>query len=347
MKIKTAIACVVVSIVLMAFAEKGGSLFHVPAGWPVPHYDFAKNKLTQEKVDLGRLLFYDPILSRDSTISCESCHSRFVAFTHVDHALSHGINDRIGKRNAPALMNLAWQRSFMWDGAINHLDMQALAPITNALEMDEQLPNVLEKLRTQSRYRFMFERAYGDTTISTEGMLRAISSFMVTLVSSNSKYDQVKRGEANFTRQEENGYALFLMHCNACHTEPLFTNGEFSRNGLAQDAVLQDLGRFAVTLQPEDSFLFKVPTLRNIAYSKPYMHDGRMKRLSDVLKHYASLHGQGVHMNNTLDQLPSFSSEQQVDITSFLLTLSDSTFVMNPAFSYPREIIASLTKESN
>jgi cytochrome c peroxidase len=345
MKMKFAIALVVASIALMAFAGIDGSLFHVPTGWPEPHYDFTQNKLTQEKVDLGRLLFYDPILSRDSTISCESCHSRFVAFTHVDHALSHGFNDRIGKRNAPALMNLAWQRNFMWDGAINHLDMQALAPITNALEMDEALPNVLEKLRAQSHYRFMFERAYGDTAISTERMLRAISSFMVTLVSSNSKYDHVKRGEANFTRQEENGYALFLKHCNACHTEPLFTNGEFSRNGLAQDALLQDVGRYAVTQQPEDSFLFKVPTLRNIAYSKPYMHDGRMKRLDEVLLHYASLHERGNGLHNALDNMPMLSSNHRVDLTAFLLTLSDSTFVMEPSYGYPRNIISALTKD--
>jgi len=345
MRCKATIACVVVAVALMAFASKNDVLFRVPKGWPEPVYDFAKNKLTQEKVDLGRLLFYDPILSRDSTISCESCHSRYVAFTHVDHPVSHGIHDRIGKRNAPALMNLAWQRSFMWDGAINHLDMQALAPITNPLEMDEQLPHVLEKLRAQQRYRFMFERAYGDTSITTERFLRSMTAFMVTLVSSDSKYDKMKRGEAMFTPQEENGYALFLKHCNACHTEPLFTNGSFSKNGLQPDAALQDAGRIIVTQQPADSFLFKVPTLRNVAYSKPYMHDGRMKGLSDVLQHYASLPAKQLQLNNSLDQLPALSSNERVDIIAFLLTLSDSTFVMNRAYAYPRDIIASLAKD--
>lgn len=345
MKWKAIIACVVAAISLMAFGWKEVKLFEVPAGWPDPQYDFTKNNLTQEKVDLGRLLFYDPILSRDSTTSCESCHSRFVAFTHVDHALSHGINDRIGKRNAPALMNLAWQQSFMWDGAINHLDMQALAPITNPLEMDEQLPHVLNKLRLQAHYRFLFNRAYGDTAITTERLLRSLSAFMITLVSSNSKYDRMKRGEVKFTEQEERGYTLFLKHCNACHTEPLFTNGEFRRNGLSVDSMLHDVGRFQITQQPADSFLFKVPTLRNIAYSRPYMHDGRMKRLSDLLKHYASLHLKGKRLENTLDSLPAFTSEEQVDLTSFLLTLSDSAFVMNPAYGYPKEIISSLAKD--
>src|ERR1043165_1042433 len=124
-------------IVLTASTTDVGGLFYVPPHWPKPQYDFTKNPLTAEKVELGRILFYDPILSRNNKISCASCHSPFTAFAHVDHALSHGIEDRIGTRNAPALMNLAWQGSFMWDGAINHLDMQPLAPIHNQVEMDE------------------------------------------------------------------------------------------------------------------------------------------------------------------------------------------------------------------
>ncbi len=330
---------------VFAFSTPQPALFEVPQGWPQPIYDFAKNKITQEKVDLGRMLFYDPILSRDSTISCESCHSSYVAFTHVDHSVSHGIEDRIGTRNAPALMNLAWQRSFMWDGAINHLDMQALAPITNPLEMDEQLPIVLEKLRAQARYRFLFERAFGDTTINTERLLRSMSAFMITLVSSNSKYDRMKRGEVFFTQQEQQGYALFQQHCNACHSEPLFTNGGFAKNGLPVDSSLRDHGRFVVTQQPTDSFLFKVPTLRNIAYSKPYMHDGRMKGLNEVLQHYAGLHARQPKLNNSLDELPALTSNERVDFVAFLLTLSDSSFVMNRSFAYPKEIISALAKE--
>jgi cytochrome c peroxidase len=345
MRRRNHIALVVFATCLLAFAAGRPVLFEVPQGWPQPIYNFTKNKLTQEKVDLGRVLFYDPILSRDSTISCESCHNSYVAFTHVDHALSHGIEDRIGKRNAPALMNLAWNRSFMWDGAINHLDMQALAPITNPLEMDEKLPSVLEKLKAEARYRFLFERAFGDTAITTERLLRSMSAFMVTLVSSNAKYDRMKRGEVSFTRQEQQGYALFQQYCNACHTEPLFTHGGFAKNGLHFDPSLLDVGRFVVTQQPADSFLFKVPTLRNIVYSKPYMHDGRMKGLNDVLLHYAGLHAKDITLNNSLDELPGLSSNERVDLMAFLLTLSDSSYVMNRSFAYPREIIASLSKE--
>lgn len=339
------IALMVLAACVLAFKLGQPALFEVPAGWPQPIYDFSKNKLTQEKVDLGRLLFYDPILSRDSTISCESCHSSYVAFTHVDHPVSHGIEDRIGTRNAPALMNLAWQRSFMWDGAINHLDMQALAPITHPLEMDEKLPVVLEKLKAQTRYQFLFERAFDDTAITTERLLRSMSAFMVTLVSSNSKYDRMKRGEVFFTEQEQQGYALFQQHCNACHTEPLFTNGGFAKNGLPIDPSLRDLGRLVVTQQPADSFLFKIPTLRNIAYSRPYMHDGRLKGLNDVMQHYTGLHERKSKLNNTLDEMPALTSNERVDLVAFLLTLSDSSFVMNRSFAYPKEIISALAKE--
>ena len=129
--------CVVMAAVFFLSAATGDPIvIHVPPGWPAPQYDNARNPLTAAGISLGRSLFYEPLLSRDSTISCSNCHLSFTAFTHVDHALSHGINDRIGKRNSPALMNLAWSQSFMWDGAVNHLDMQALAPVSNAAEMD-------------------------------------------------------------------------------------------------------------------------------------------------------------------------------------------------------------------
>lgn len=127
----------------------------VPDGWPEPEYDFSKNPLTREGIELGRYLFYDPVLSRDSTISCASCHLSYTAFTHVDHALSHGIDDRIGTRNSPALINLAWSRHFMWDGAVHHLDMQPLAPITSEVEMDEDFANVVAKLNRLPRYQSM------------------------------------------------------------------------------------------------------------------------------------------------------------------------------------------------
>lgn len=316
-------------------------LFTVPRGWPQPAYDFSQNPLTVQKVTLGRALFYDPLLSRNGVVSCASCHSPYSAFTHVDHALSHGIEDRIGTRNSPALMNLAWHQNFMWDGAIHHLDVQALAPISHPLEMDETIAHVVQKLQASPLYPSLFYAAFGDSLITGEHTLKAISQFMLTLVSSESKYDSVMRGESRFTSQEEAGYELFKQNCSRCHTEPLFTNLQFMNNGLRPDSLLRDAGRSKITQRPEDSLLFKVPTLRNVAFTYPYMHDGRFKKLSQVLSHYSS----GIHQSPTLDpQLKSgivLTATEKADIIAFLLTLSDRHFVFNPDYQFPQEILNS------
>jgi len=303
-----------------------------PPSWPLKVYQASPMQQQENCIQLGRALFYDPILSRDSTISCASCHSSYVAFTHVDHKVSHGIDDRIGRRNAPALMNLAWSKTFMWDGAINHLDMQPLAPITHALEMDEQLPHVLSKLQTSRMYRRLFSEVFGDSLVTTERMLKSIAAFLITLESNRSKYDAVHRGEALFSEQEERGYQLFKKQCNACHTEPLFTSGEFESNGIALNG--DDFGRGEITAIASDSGLFKVPTLRNIFYSRPYMHDGRMARLSDVMLHY-SLASFEAPASAEMKMMKPMNEEQRIDLTSFLLTLSDSAFVFEKKHQYP------------
>ena len=206
---RRALLSVIFCFGLCAFSGLKDALFIIPKNWPIPKYDFSKNSLTIEKVELGRALFYDPILSGNNTISCASCHSPFTAFAHVDHALSHGIDNRIGNRNAPALMNLAWHNSFMWDGAINHLDVQPLAPISNRDEMDDDIRNVVSKLQTSKIYPALFYKAFGDSIISSEHQLKAISQFLLTVVSANSKYDSVMRNESTFSIQEKNGYKLF------------------------------------------------------------------------------------------------------------------------------------------
>jgi len=311
--------------------------FIVPSNWPTPHYNFDKNPLAKAKIELGRHLFYEPLLSRDSSISCSSCHAQYTAFTHVDHDLSHGIDDRIGTRNSPSLMNLAWSKVFMWDGAVNHLDMQALAPLTHEDEMGDDLLNVIQKLQASSKYPILFAKAFGDSIITGEHLLKAIAQFELILVSANAKYDQVQRKEATFSAQEKNGYALFKKHCNTCHQEPLFTNHQFANNGLEIDTTLNDLGRMGITKEAKDAQLFKIPTLRNVEFSYPYMHDGRFEELSEVLNHYVK----GIHQNATLsplleDRLP-LKHEEQIDLIAFLLTLTDKEFLFNPQFSYPRK----------
>ncbi|WP_343636724.1 cytochrome c peroxidase [Fluviicola sp.] len=336
---KVELVCLLVILLTISFRYTE-RLWKTPAHWPEPVYNFKKNPLDSATVQLGRVLFYDPVLSSDSSVSCASCHSPYNAFTHADHALSHGIKDRIGTRNSPVLVNLAWGKTFMWDGAVNHLDMQALAPLENHLEMDETLPNVLQKIRKQEKYRQLFKNAFHSETITGERFLKAISQFMLTLVSSDSKYDRVMRGEAGvqFTDSENKGYALFKQHCASCHSEPLFTNQTFQNNGLAPDSTLQDIGRMKITQKSADSLKFKVPTLRNIERSAPYMHDGRYRNLQMVLFHYSS----AIHSSPTLaSQLKNginLMEEDKRNIIAFLKTLTDYTFLNNKQFQYPRTI---------
>ncbi len=327
-----------IMLVLSLFCFSGSLLVtqKFPSYFPEPVY--ALDSVSQEQILLGRALFYDPILSSDNTISCASCHSPYNAFAHTDHDLSHGINDEIGTRNAPALFNLAWQKNLMWDGASNHLDVQALAPITHPGEMNESIGNIVEKLRLKSGYAKLFSKAYGNNEITSKRILKALTAFQLTLISANAKYDRVQKGEEQFTVQEFSGYRLFKTHCNTCHAEPLFTNHSFANNGLPIDTTLRDYGRWKVTQRPQDSLLFKVPSLRNLSYTFPYMHDGRFKKLNEVLAHYAA----GITTSETLapelQQGIKLSSNEKADIIAFLLTLNDQEFVFNPDTKYPLEI---------
>ena len=332
------IAFISMIIFLLAFkaAEK---LFIYPVSWPKPNYNFTNNTLTEKKILLGRVLFYDPVLSKNSKISCASCHSQFSAFTHIDHALSHGINDSIGTRNSPALMNLAWQKTFMWDGAINNLDVQALGPISHPAEMGSSINSVVEKLNNLKLYKKLFKDAFGDSAATGERTLKAISQFMLTLITSNSKYDKVMRKEDHFTEQEMNGYNLFKQNCSSCHKEPLFTTNEFANNGLVVDSLLIDIGKMKVTKNKNDSLKFKIPTLRNIEYTYPYMHDGRFKKLSQVIDHYTKGIQKSVTLEPELQTPMQLTSNEKVDIIAFLMTLSDKEFIFNKKYSFPKEIL--------
>lgn len=344
MKLKLIVFVGLITLV-SSFCYNSINGFNVPQNWPQPVYNFKLNPLSENKIQLGRALFYDPILSRNNTISCASCHSQYSAFTHIDHALSHGIDDKIGLRNSPALMNLAWQKTFMWDGAVNHLDVQALAPISNPLEMDENIVNVVAKLQATKLYSHLFYEAFGDSLITGEHLLKSLSQFMLTLVSCNSKYDSVVRKLTSFTNQEKSGYQLFQKNCSSCHPEPLFTNNEFKNNGLTKNPGLNDLGRFAVTKNPTDSFLFKVPTLRNIEFSFPYMHDGRFNILSEVINHYTTDLTKTNKLSAGLRYPVQLTANEKVDLIAFLLTLSDKKFLFDPRHSYPKKIFMPAPKD--
>ncbi len=326
----------VLLLIFMAFYVAEKIPFLYPVYFPKPIYDFRKNPLTKEKIELGRHLFYDPVLSKNEMISCASCHSSYNAFAHTDHNLSHGIDDSIGNRNAPALFNLAWQKDFMWDGAIHHIDFQPLAPINHPKEMGETTNNVVNKLNHSKKYKTLFYKAYGDSSATGEKMLKALTQFQLTLVSFGSKYDKVKQGKAKFTEREQRGYEVFLNKCNSCHTEPLFSDYKFQNIGLPVDKTLNDYGRMTITKLKKDSLKFKTPSLRNISYSYPYMHDGRFKRLSEILEHYTTGMERSPTIAKELVYPIIFSSNEKADLISFLLCLNDSAFVFNPNHQFPR-----------
>jgi cytochrome c peroxidase len=320
-------------ISLMVLPKDG--LFYRPEHWPAPQYAFEKNPLTTDGFALGRTLFYDPILSIDSTVSCASCHFQYTAFAHVDHPTSHGVASRIGKRNAPGLMNLAWYPSFHWDGGVLDLNGQAINPMTHPDEMGSSLADILVKLNRDPWYRAEFKKVFGINQIKTDHLLKALAQFTVSLVSANSKYDSVMRKESIFTEQEKKGYKLFQRHCNQCHTEPLFTNFKFEANGIGPHPQLLDSGRALITAKAADAYLFRVPTLRNVEHSFPYMHDGRMGKLKEVIKHYASQSSWVEPISKAFTD-PSMlqTDEEQKDLLSFLKTLTDKSFLFNPAYRF-------------
>jgi cytochrome c peroxidase len=310
--------------------------FSIPQGWPAPVYNFTNNPLTVQGIELGRKLFYDGRLSKDGSIPCASCHQQVAAFATFDHDLSHGFNNQFTTRNAPALQNLAWQSTFHHDGGINHLDVQPIAPITAPNEMAETLPGVVAKLNQEAAYRKMFLEAFGSEQINTETIMKAMSQFMLMMVSSNSKYDEVKRGKATFNLPENLGYEIFKeKKCNSCHAEPFFTDQSFRNTGLALLPILTDIGRMRITGNAVDSLKFKVPSLRNVMVSYPYMHDGRVRDIFAVLEHYNS----GVIKGPTTDPLVKngipLSNFEKGQLVAFLNTLTDQAFISNQQLAQP------------
>lgn len=343
MKITALVLCLLLAFAGISALRKQMSqpvkrYIFIPEKWPAPVYDFRKNPPTIEGFELGRALFYDPVLSRDSSISCSSCHLSFTGFAHTDHGLSHGIGGRIGKRNAPSLVNLIWNPVFHWDGGVLHLEQQAINPIIHPDEMGNSLEEVLRRLNGSAKYRKKFLDAFGDSLIRTESLLKGLAQFTSSLISSNSRYDRYLAGDtaANFSAQEKNGLLLFRRQCASCHPEPLFTNFKFERNGLPPDSLEPDSGRFLISRKKADIFRFKVPSLRNVAVSFPYMHDGRFRNLKQVLQHYA-VHSE---INTTQSQISlsqkyELGDKEKKDLIAFLLTLTDPDFLRKKEFQHP------------
>jgi cytochrome c peroxidase len=301
-----------------------------PDYFPAPVYDFTNNQFTQKRFLLGKKIFFDKQLSSDGTISCNSCHAQTHGFADHNVSFSLGVNGAIGSRNSPSIANMIWSPYFMWDGGVNHIEVFSVAPITNPDEMHETMSNVLSKLNSNIQYRKLFKEAYGSDLITDQLLLKAITLFMSKIISCNSKYDKMRQGKVEYNSMENEGYDLFKQKCASCHTEPLFTNYQFINNGI--DSFFTDLGRAKITFNNEDRGKFKVPSLRNIELTYPYMHDGRFWSLEQVLNHYRSGIRNSETLHPTLTNGIEITELEQQKIISFLRTLTDYNLMGDPLF---------------
>ncbi|MCC5916222.1 MAG: c-type cytochrome [Cryomorphaceae bacterium] len=303
----------------------------IPSHFPSPVYGFENNPLTKKGIALGKKLFYDPILSADGTVSCHSCHDQAFAFADRGVAFSTGINGKKGNRNTPGLANLIWYPAFNWDGGINHIEIQPVAPLTDSNEMGHNLKSLLKTLQNHPEYPGLFKAAFGSDSIYDQKLLFALTQFMATMVSHQSLYDRYLRGESSFTDKQLRGKNLFDNHCATCHSGVLQTDFSYRQNGLRANS--EDLGRMTITNVFSDKGKFRVPSLRNVEKTAPYMHDGEIAQLTDVIEAYST----GIQAVFNLDPaLPSggfrFSATEKEDLLEFLRALTDTNFLENEAF---------------
>jgi len=303
----------------------------------------ADNPLTEEGVALGKKLFFDKKLSGNNTQSCAGCHSPKASFVDKNQQFSDGIDGLFGRRNAMPLFNLAWNfdERFNWDGKALSLERQALEPVKNPIELHANWQQIADKLNTDENYPELFKKAFGISKIDSTLVTKALAQFERTLISGNSKFDQFLNGNATLTLEEQNGFNVFMdeakgdcFHCHGSNNNPLWTDNKFHNNGL--DANFSDLGLGAITGDTNDNGKFKSPSLRNLAFTAPFMHDGRFSTLEEVINHYS----EGLQPSPTIDPLMksvnqggvNLSAKDKSDLKAFLLSLSDYDFIINPAF---------------
>ena len=302
------------------------------------------NPVTNEGVELGRRLFYDPILSRDSTMSCASCHKQASAFSGSPDAFSKGMGDALQKRNTPPLFNLAWYPVLFWDGRATSLEEQVFHPVRAHDEMDLDWNSATKRIMCNRSYTTLFAVAFPERVIDSVLIANAIAQFERTLLSYRSKYDMVLANKASFSKDEADGFEIVnemtmgdCLHCHTTDADPLGTTRGFSNNGL--DLISSDSGRGRITGKWEDNGKFKIPSLRNLSFTAPYMHDGRFKTLDEVLDFYS----EHVHDGVNTDSKMSFanrggahlSKEQKRKVIAFLLTLNDSVFIKDSRHATP------------
>ncbi len=297
--------------------------------------------LTVEGVELGRMLFYEKALSNDYSLSCGSCHLQANAFTDP-RPFSVGTDGSVGSRNAMAIMNMAWDNAFFWDGRSTSLERQALLPVVDHVEMRNTWPVVVQRLQSDDRYPERFRQVFGTSTIDSMLVVRAIAQFERTLLSFSSRFDRFEYGGDSLalTPQEIRGKELFFRgaHCVDCHMGPMLSDHSLRNNGL--DLVHTDPGMGAITGNAAHVGRFKTPTLRNIAVTAPYMHDSRFATLEEVVDFYAD----GVqldspfldnHMFPWMSGQVVLSAQDRSDLVAFMRSLTDHAFLTNPAFADP------------
>ena len=305
-------------------------LLAVPEGFPAPVFPEG-NELTPERWALGKRLFFDPVMSSDATVSCASCHLAELAFTDGKQ-FSEGVEGRPGTRNAPTLANVAYHPYYTREGGVPTLEMQILVPIQEHAEFDMNILDIAERLNADSSYVRASRAAYGrvpDAFVIT----RSIACFERTILSGNSRYDQFLQGKNTaLSAAGRRGMDLFFgekTNCPQCHGGFNFTNYAFENNGLYED--YPDPGRFRLTGDEADRALFKVPTLRNVGVTAPYMHDGSLPTLEDVVEHYNSGGKNHPHKSNLIKPL-GLTMQEQADLVAFLKSLTDDDFLNNPKF---------------
>lgn len=304
----------------------------LPAGFPSLPMP-ADNQLTVKRVELGKMLFFDPNLSIDSTVSCASCHFQQYAFSD-DKALSSGVEGRTGFRNSPPLFNLAYHPYFFKDGGVPTLELQVLAPVQDVNEMDHPFPDLVERLAQNTEYQKMARIAY-DREMDAFVITRALSAFERTLISGNSPYDKYhfQSNSGALSASEIRGMELFnseRLACSTCHSGFDFSDYAFKNNGL-YETYPSDSGRMRVTLDPLDRGKFKTPSLRNVGVTAPYMHDGSLPTLEAVVEHYNS--GGSSHPTKDERIKPlNLTQQEKNDLIEFLNALTDQTFITDPKF---------------
>lgn len=306
-------------------------IFVAPANFPAPVYTFDNNPVTEAGFKLGKKLFFDPILSVDNTVSCNNCHNQSLAFADLSlHPFSKGVQERQGIRNAPQLVNLAFMKEFFWDGGVTHLDFVPLNAIESEFEMDEEIANVIKKLNADPEYPALFDQAFGSSKVTTPLMLHALAQFTTMMVSNNSPYDKYLRGEAALSEQELEGLHLFEQKCQSCHAGILFTDESYRNNGI--DTSFTDIGRARITSFDGDIGKFRVPSLRNVGITSPYMHNAKFASLEAVLDHYSNGIKPSLSLDPSLkDGIPMTTAEKTA-IISFLKTLTDKDFTQDERF---------------